>query len=280
MSSLKEELDRLQRGLCSQPHALLGMHPVDGGVVVRTLQPGAQKCFVVEIDGNGQQWEMDKFEDAFEIQIQGREVFPYRLHLEYSGGHEKVVEDPYRFLPTVSDEALHDFGRYGDPWIYKKTGVRKLEHQGAQGWSFSVWAPKAFSVYLVFYPEYDPPVSYCMRSIGSTGVWEIFVPNVPLGMRYKFHIRTQAGDVLNKTDPMALDSEGPPNHASILTDLDEYSWGDQDWMEKRNQEEWLQKPMSVYEVHMGSWMEGVDSYREAAEKLGDYVKKMGFTHVE
>ncbi len=280
MSKINEELDRLQRGLCSQPHAVLGMHPVDGGVMVRTLQPGADKCLVVEIGEGGQTWEMNKDGDVFVLEIEGRDVFPYRLQLIYSDGHEKVVEDPYRFLPTVSDESLHDFGRYGDPWIFKKAGVRKLEHQGVEGWSFSVWAPKAYSVYLVFYPEYDPPVSHCMRSIGSTGVWEIFVPSIPLGMRYKFHIRTQAGDVLDKTDPMALDSEGPPNHASILTDLEEYCWGDQEWMEERNKGEWQEKPMSVYEVHMGSWMEGVDSYREAADKLGDYVKKMGFTHVE
>ena len=280
MSDAIKEIRRLKNGLCSQPHAVLGMHPLpDSGVVVRVLQPGVCQCTLLQLDGDRREFTMTRDEDVFTVEIPDQDFFPYRLRLEDAAGTIREVEDPYRFLPTVSDELLHDFNIYGDPLIYKKAGVRKMTHQAVQGWSFSVWAPKAYSVYLVFYPAFDPPVSYCMRSIGSTGVWEIFLPDAPLGIRYKFHIRTQGGDILNKTDPMALLSEGPPNHAAILTDLDDYEWKDQDWMNSRDQN-WLNQPMSIYEVHLGSWMENARNYRDAAEKLGEYVEKMGFTHVE
>ena len=279
MIGAKEELKRLQGGLCSQPHSVLGMHPEKGGVVVRTFQPGALKCTLLACDGDQGTYDMKRSGDLFTVKIAGRKVFPYKLLVGYADGKSSELEDPYRFLPTVTDGDIYDFNVYGDPFIYRKAGPRKLTHQGVDGWSFSVWAPKAISVYLVFYPEFDPPFSYCMRSIGSTGVWEIFMPRIPDGMRYKFHIRTQHGDVLDKADPMAVFSEGPMNNASVLVDLAQYQWGDREWMENRPTD-WLDKPVSIYEVHLGSWMAGVDSYRSIAGKLGDYVAEMGFTHVE
>ena len=279
MNETKEELSRLQQGLCAQPHAVLGMHPTDGGVVARTIQPGAKGCSLVEIGKEGDGIEMARDGEVFSVEIPGREVFPYRLSVEYPEGKAKELEDPYRFLPTVEEGDMHDFNVYGDPFIYRKAGPRKMVNQGVEGWSLSVWAPKARTVYLVLYPEYDPPVSYCMRSTGSTGIWEIFMPGLPDGTRYKFHIRTQGGDVLDKADPMALFSEGPMNNASILVDLEKYDWGDKDWMESRPTE-WLDQPVSIYEVHLGSWMEGAETYRDIAEKLGGYAQKLGFTHVE
>ena len=279
MNEINEELSRLQEGLCAQPHGVLGMHPTNGGLIARTMQPGAKACTLMEQGKDGERFKMTGKADVFSVEIPDRDIFPYKLLVEYPDGKSKEIEDPYRFLPTVAEGDMYDFNVYGDPFIYRKAGPRKLVNQDVEGWSFSVWAPKARSVYLVLYPEYDPPVSYCMRSTGSTGIWEIFMPGLPEGTRYKFHIRTPEGDVLDKADPMAVFSEGPMNNASILVDLEKYQWGDQDWMDSRP-EDWLDKPVSIYEVHLGSWMEGAGTYKDIADKLADYVQKLGFTHVE
>ena len=182
-----------------------------------------------------------------------------------------------RFPSSLSEADFGDFLTRGDPWIFKKLGPRKGETMN--GWSFSVWAPRAQSVSLVVYSLSDPPVDYEMFRIGSTGVWEVFLAEVYSGTKYKFHLKTPSGEVLEKADPMGVFSEGPPHNASILFDLDGFEWSDREWLEKRNLD-WRDQPMSVYEVHPGSWRSPGNSYQELATELGDYVQRLGFTHVE
>ncbi|MDE0820329.1 MAG: 1,4-alpha-glucan branching protein GlgB [Opitutales bacterium] len=189
------------------------------------------------------------------------------------------TKDNFHFPPTVKEEDLVDFLDDGDPWIFKKIGPRPLELDGISGWSFSLWAPRARTVILTLYPLYAPTICQVMRQVASTGVWEIFIPDVSAGIKYKFQIQTQAGDFLEKADPMAVYSEGPPNNASILYDLRGFTWRDADWFSEINRD-WESAPISIYEVHPGSWLRPGMNYRELASALGDYVQDMGFTHIE
>jgi 1,4-alpha-glucan branching enzyme len=189
------------------------------------------------------------------------------------------TKDNFHFPPTVKEEDLVDFLEDGDPWIFKKIGPRPLELDGISGWSFSLWAPRARTVTLKLYPLYAPTIFHVMRQVASTGVWEIFIPEVSVGIKYKFQIETQSGDFLEKADPMAVYSEGPPNNASILYDLCGFTWRDADWFSKINRD-WGSAPISIYEVHPGSWLRPGMNYRELASGLGDYVQDMGFTHIE
>ncbi len=273
-----DELNRVAQGLSDMPHEVLGMHPVSGGILVRTLQPGVVACEVVDC-GTAKVHPMKRNRGFFESRILQDGPFPYRLRVKGRDGRILEIEDPYRFSATVNQEELSSFMDKGDPWIYNKMGPRPLEVEGVQGWSFSVWSPRARAVSLVHFPKFDPAVMHPMRRIGSTGVWEIFLPEIALGSKYKFHVRTVEGEILEKADPMALFSEGPPHNASIVYDLRGFSWKDQDWMERRNRD-WGEAPMSVYEVHPGSWRRPGTSYRELAIELGDYVQETGFTHVE
>jgi len=189
------------------------------------------------------------------------------------------IKDNFHFPPTVKEEDLVDFLDDGDPWIFKKMGPRPFEFDGVSGWSFSLWAPRARTVTLTLYPLYAPTICQVMRQVAFTGVWEVFIPDVSAGIKYKFQIKTQSGDILEKADPMAVYSEGPPNNASILYDLRGFTWRDADWFSEINRD-WNSAPISIYEVHPGSWLRPGMNYRELASALGDYVQDMGFTHIE
>ena len=190
-----------------------------------------------------------------------------------------IPRDNFRFPPSVKEEDLFDFLNDGDPWIFKKMGPRPFNLDGTQGWSFSLWAPRASAVTLNFFPPYASAISHAMRPIASTGVWEIFIPHLSTGIKYKFQIQTKDGEFLEKGDPMAVYSEGPPNNASILYDLHGFNWQDTDWFSEINAD-WGSVPISIYEVHLGSWLRRGMSYRELAPVLGDYLQDMGFTHVQ
>lgn len=274
------------------PHSVLGMHPAKqgkkSGVVVRALISGGDSCEVVDLETDDR-WPLDCLADEglYEGFISDRkEPFKYRLRVTYPSGEVRQFFDPYCFMPTLSDEDLFLFNEGSDHFVYKKLGGHLRDHEGVQGASFAVWAPTAKRVSVVGDFNHWDGRYHAMRSLGSSGVWEIFIPGVSEGTHYKYEIKTESGDLLLKTDPYATYFESPPHNASILKRVDQYAWNDQEWVDGRANRQGLDKPMSIYEVHMGSWKLRPEdgnrplSYREAANELTAYVVEMGYTHVE
>ena len=224
----------------------------------------------------------------FEAFIPGEQTpFRYRLRVTRNNGEIRQFYDPYSFLPTLGEQDLYLFNEGNEHRIYRKLGSQVREIDGIPGISFAVWAPAARRVSVVgdfnaWDGRYHP-----MRPLGSSGVWEIFIPGLEEGMKYKYEVMGADGYLHLKTDPYATFYEAPPHNASIVQTVDEvYSWNDAAWMERRAQTDWANQPISVYEVHFGSWRRVEKdgnrplTYREAVEELIPYVRKMGYTHVE
>jgi 1,4-alpha-glucan branching enzyme len=294
MIATKKELNSLLLGQNAQPHGLLGMHPITHqgklGVVVRALLQDAAACEVV-VDEAGQEKRVPMEQvDAlgfFETFLPDRpEVCRYSLRVHKTNGEIRQFHDPYRFLPTLSNQDLYLFNEGTEQRVYQKLGAHLRTIDGVRGVSFAVWAPNASRVSVVGdFCRWDGRY-FPMRSLGNSGVWEIFIPGLQEGLLYKYEIVPRHGALRLKTDPYGAYFESPPNNASVVWDTEKYKWSDQAWLAKREQTDWLKQPVSVYEVHLGSWRRNPDdgnrplTYREIAAELAAYVKEMGFTHVE
>ena len=275
-------IDHVLGGAHHNPHGVLGAHPHANGTVVRTLRPHADEVTVL-VDGDaGKAHPLVKVHDAglFSGVVPGA-AGDYRLRVRY-GTDSHTVDDPYRWLPTLGDIDLHLIGegRHERLWDALGAHVRSYDTPNGTvtGTSFAVWAPTAQGVRVT--GDFDGWAGWThpMRSLGSSGVWEIFVPGVGVGSRYKFRILGQDGVWREKSDPLAFATEVPPSTASVVTSL-HHEWGDAEWMSSRATRQAYREPMSVYEVHLGSWRQGL-SYREAADQLVAYLGETGFTHVE
>jgi len=291
----KKELDLLLAGQTAQPHAVLGMHPVTHqgkrGLVVRVLLQDALTCDVVDHQHDPElRFPMEKINEfgVFEVFIPDRpEVFRYRLRVEKGNGEIRQFYDPYRFLPTLSNQDLYLFNEGTEHRVYQKLGAHLREVDGVRGVSFAVWAPNASRVSVVGdFCRWDGRY-FPMRSLGNSGVWEIFIPGLEEGLLYKYEIVPRGkGAMRLKTDPYGAYFEAPPNNASVVWDTSKYQWNDSAWIEKLAKTDWLKEPVLVYEVHLGSWKRNPNdgnrplTYREMAGELTAYVKEMGFTHVE
>ena len=272
------------------PHRFLGLHPLgDGGCVVRCLLPGALSVAVVEVGSKAAAIPMARLHAVglFEQVIPGRVTLRYRLRATYPDGFVGEIEDPYRFLPTISEDDLFLLGKGDDHRSHHKLGAHLRTIDGVAGVSFAVWAPSARRVSVVGDFNYWNGRAHPMRALGASGIWEIFLPGLAAGARYKFelvgpHDRTP----FLKTDPYGLHFEPSPHHAAIVCDLSGFVWNDAAWMESRRRQDPRTRPLSVYEVHLASWRrvpeEGgrVLGYRELGEQLAAYCVKLGFTHVE
>jgi 1,4-alpha-glucan branching enzyme len=268
------------------------MHPSDWGtgVVVRAFLRGAAACEVVEPDSpDAPPHAMEKVgpEGFFEVAIPKRDVFKYQFRAIYSGGEIRQFFDPYCFLPTIGEQDLYLFNEGNEHRIYGKLGAQRRNLGGVPGVGFAVWAPSATAVSVVGNFNHWDGRYHAMRPLGASGVWELFLPGLADGELYKFSIRDKRGHSRLKTDPYGAYFEAPPGNAAIVCDVEHFGWKDGAWMERRRKEAGqLDRPMSVYEVHLGSWRrkpEDADrplSYREMAPALADYVEEMGFTHIE
>ena len=275
------ELERLIGGTHHNPHGILGPHPHDGGVTVRTLKPLADSVVVESPDGARTQLRHE-FEGVWVGVLPTTEVPDYRIHVVYGDGIVHVHDDPYRFLPTLGEVDLHLIGEGRHEQLWSVLGAHVRDSEGpmgpVRGTSFAVWAPNARAIRIVGdFNRWDGSV-HPMRSLGSSGVWELYVPDVTEGNRYKFEILGSDGSRRTKADPMARATEKPPATASMVTST-EYEWQDSEWMTSRSAKNPHTGPMSVYEVHLGSWRQG-EGYRDLAEDLVNYVKDLGFTHIE
>jgi 1,4-alpha-glucan branching enzyme len=266
---------RLLSGSHHDPHALLGAHPVPGGVAVRALRPFAQS--VTALVGGERHPLVSEGDGLFSVVLPHKEIPAYTLLVSYGAG-EQETHDPYRFLPALGELDLHLIreGRHEELW--KALGAEPMTHQGVTGTRFTVWAPNARGVRVAADFCHWDGTAFPMRSLGASGVWEVFLPGVGEGTRYKFEITSQYGGRFLKADPMAREAEVPPDTASVVTSS-RYEWGDQEWLAHRGDRPVHEAPFSVYEVHLPSWRPGL-SYRQLAEELPAYVKDMGFTHVE
>jgi 1,4-alpha-glucan branching enzyme len=277
------------------------MHPAKPGrgkgVVVRALIREAAECTVIDardgaalMAGGAARWPMQQLapEGFFEVFIPHQaDVFRYQLRVKLHGGEIRQFYDPYAFLPTLGELDLYLFNEGNEHRIYKKLGAHFRLVDGVPGVSFAVWAPTARRVSVVgnfnrWDGRYHP-----MRPLGASGVWELFVPGLREGEMYKFEIWDQRGYIRLKTDPYATYYESPPYNAAIVCDPRRHPWNDAAWLEQRAaQAGRLDRPLSIYEVHLGSWRRMVEdaerplTYRELAPMLADYATEMGYTHVQ
>ena len=289
MAVAHDDLELIARGHHGDPHRVLGRH--DG--VVRAYRPDTVAMrLVTDVAGQEQLSEMARVHPAgiYEGSIDDS-AGPYQLEAAYPQGDGELLyryDDPYRSWPTIGELDLHLFGEGRHHRLWEMLGAHPRVHENLAGVSFSVWAPNARAVRVVGDWNYWDGRVHPMRSLGSGGVWELFIPGVAVGDRYKFEIVTADGRLILKTDPMARQMETPPATASVVVAGPQHPWADQAWMETRPNRDLLRAAMTIYEVHLGSWRHAHDgdgpsrslSYRELAEQLPDYVAHMGFTHVE
>jgi 1,4-alpha-glucan branching enzyme len=300
--ALRKHIELIARGEHSDPFAVLGPHWTehDGkrSLAIRVFRPNAAEVNVLW----GKRAEAHRAiriqpEGVFEAQIhasslgksQSEAVAPgaYRPQIRFSDGNVFETYDPYAFPPVLTEYDLYLSGEGTHYQKYEKLGAHVREVAGVRGVHFCVWAPNARRVSVVGDFNFWDGRVHPMRHRGASGIWEIFIPGLDEGEVYKFEILSSAGNALGlKTDPYGFAGEMRPNNASVVRTIDGYKWKDTAWMESRSLRDWLHSPMTIYELHAGSWRRKPEegnrwlTYRELADELLPYVKRMGFTHIE
>ena len=283
-------LDQVSNAKHFNPHEVLGGHLMDGNdagkVTIRVLRPLAKSVIIVTLDGDWATYH--EFNGIFTTVIpaektdNGWSVPDYRVFTDYGDGRTVTEDDPYRYLPTIGNLGIYLFGEGRHETLWTMLGASVLHYNDPMGdvtgTAFTVWAPNAHAVRVVGdFNDWDGR-RHGMRELGSSGIWELFVPGVGDGARYKFEILNANHEWKQKADPMERSHEIPPATASVVVES-VHEWQDDEWMARRAKTDPHAGPVSIYEVHAGSWKQGL-SYRDMADQLVPYVKKMGFTHVE
>jgi len=269
------------------PFRILGLRELQGRWLGRVFRPDVAKVRMV--DAGGREFELTRVHEAglFESVLPGVEE-PFGYTLEFTGhdGARWRSHDPYAFGPVLGEMDIYLFNEGTHYDVYKKLGAHVMEIGGIQGVHFAVWAPSAQRVSVTGdFNGWDGRL-HPMRKMVPSGVWEIFLPGVHEGAHYKFEIRGPHGEVFLKTDPYAFFAQHTTLTGCMVFDLNRYSWSDSEWMEKRRGRDPYATPMSIYEVHLGSWQRLPEegnrflSYIELADRLIPYVKELGFTHIE
>ncbi len=282
-----EEIEAIVGGYHGDAFRILGPHAVrkKNGLArweVRAFLPQAQSAEVVT---EHSRVPMDKqhAQGFFCGALDGQQE-AYRIHARLYDGREIVIDDPYRFGPLISDTDLYLHGEGNLHEAYRTLGAHIVEFEGSAGVRFAVWAPNAENVTVTGeFNDWD--VRRHPMRMRSGGVWELFIPGIRQGASYKYYVRSRVGGYQQlKADPYAFYCETPPKSASVVWNLEKYTWRDQEWMARRGSIDWLKSPVAIYEVHLESWMRGPDgkplTYREMAVKLVEYVRYMGYTHIE
>lgn len=279
-----EALDALARGHNRDPFALLGIHRSGKKRIVRTFQPQAESVELLDSTSNTAT-PMQRINDAgvYAALLPPR-IRHYRLRVRSKEGHVTELEDPYRFASSLGETDLYLLGEGSHELIYATLGAHCIEQDGIAGTRFAVWAPAAHRVSVVGdFNDWDGR-RHVMRRHPGNGTWEIFIPGIGSGTLYKFELLDAGQRLLPlKSDPLAHFYEAPPGNAAIVY-RSEYRWNDGAWMKQRSRGKLLERAVSIYEVHLGSWRRDEANcplgYRELAEQLIDYLRDMGFTHVE
>jgi 1,4-alpha-glucan branching enzyme len=291
------EIDQIIHSEHSDPFHILGAHPVDGAssdtrssLVVRAFLPEAKEAWVIPDDQPDQQVPMDRIrpEGFFAVSFENCGLpFGYQLRILDHNGRTFQFIDPYVFPPVLSDFDLHLMGEGSHYKKYEKLGAHLRLLNGVTGLQFAVWAPNARRVSVIGdFNRWDGR-RHPMRVRGGTGIWELFIPGLTEWTLYKLEVKSRYDNYLaEKADPYGFYFERPPRTASIVHDQHKYEWCDQDWMQARPHKNWLEAPLAIYEVHLGSWMRVPEennrylTYKELADRLIPYVNEMGYTHIE
>ncbi len=283
-AALASDLQRVAVARHHDPFTALGIHPEGGQWRMTVFRPHADKVWVVHDE---LRTEVERIPGTDFFTLTGDRALwgTHPVLVEQVGDIEAIFVDPYTFWPQLEESALQQFHSGECFSAYDLLGARPHQVDEIEGFLFAVWAPNAERVSVVGdFNRWDGRV-HAMRSRGHSGIWELFIPGLELGLLYKFELRQRdSGEILLKSDPYGRYYQMRPDTASILCDRHGYQWQDDLWMRRRRNHDWLHQPMSVYEVHLGSWKRHQDggyySYRELAEELIPYVKNMGFTHIE
>nr|MCR4802246.1 1,4-alpha-glucan branching protein GlgB [Lachnospiraceae bacterium] len=272
------------------PKQILGNHPYEGGQVITAYRPDATGMEIVARKGKASEW-MEQINDRgfFGLYAEKDKYKDYSFRVHYGDGNVIEIDDPYVVPTQISSMDCYLFGEGKHYEIYEKLGAHPMTINGVEGTLFAVWAPHARRVSVVGdFNLWDARV-HQMDIIGSSGIYELFIPGVKEGAVYKYQILTREGEILHKADPYGNSAQLRPETASVVADIRDFAWTDQTWMRKRRSKDRLdcrKEPISIYEVHLGSWKkkdgdeDGFYNYREMAEELGDYVVDMGYTHIE
>lgn len=281
------DLERLNNGTHHDPHSILGAHADGSFAVIRTLAPGAETVHAVFAD---HEVELTLLSDSLYAADLGptdgadADIPHYQLRITYPDGHQQITADGYRFMPTLGemDQYLIGEGRHEQLWTVLGANPHTFDTPTGPvtGTAFAVWAPNARGVSVVGDFCSWNALAYPMRSLGASGVWELFIPDVGHGAVYKYCVRGIDGRVVDHADPLARWSEVPPATGSRVYDS-HFEWSDAEWIERRPEigSRHSELPIAIYEVHVGSWRKGL-SFRELAHELADYVVDLGFTHIE
>ncbi len=285
-TTVTREIERLVARDHHDPHSVLGAHPARGGVVVRAFRPGAEQVVALPDSLEPVRLRRIHREGAFAGCVAGASLpLRYMLEASYPGGVTVTVRDPYAFPPTLGELDLHLTAEGRHEELYERLGAHPMHVDGSDGVAFAVWAPNARSVSVVGdFNEWKVGL-HPLRSLGSSGIWELFIPGVEPGARYKYEIRSADGSFVLKADPFALAAENPPKTASVVY-RSQHVWRDHAWLERRAASDPWHEPLSMYEVHLGSWRlnpledNRTLTYGELGDELADYATGLGFTHIE
>ncbi|WP_088347180.1 MULTISPECIES: 1,4-alpha-glucan branching protein GlgB [Rhodomicrobium] len=279
----REAIEAVVRGACRDPFAVLGPHRVDGGLAIRAFQPDAEALTVIGRDGEAL-GQLERIDPAGFYSGVVADVADYRLRARRHGD-QWDLEDPYRFGPLIGELDTHLFGEGSHRRLWERLGAHLIEHQGIAGTHFAVWAPGARRVSVVGdFNQWDGR-RHQMRLHPGVGIWEIFLPGRGERTVYKYEILGADGSLLPlKADPFGFGGELRPKNASVVRRVDRFEWSDGDWRASRRARQSIDAPISIYEVHLGSWRRGEGnrflSYDEIADQLIPYVQELGFTHIE
>jgi 1,4-alpha-glucan branching enzyme len=282
-----EAIQSFLNGENGAPDTILGRHLSKNKVIIRTFRPWADTIQIINDETNAKA-DMQKVEDEglFEVELdQTWATAPYHFEAITFDPITESYADPYVYDSMLSDFDIYLFGEGRHEQIYTKLGAHPREVDGVAGINFAVWAPNCYKVAVVGdFNRWDNR-THAMINRGASGIWELFVPNVDVGTTYKYEIRSHnEGYTAQKTDPYGYYAELRPNTASIVYDINTYTWHDADWMAQRETVNPLEQPMSIYELHLGSWKRDADgeylTYRELADDLIPYLVDMGYTHLE
>jgi 1,4-alpha-glucan branching enzyme len=281
--TLPEDIQRLLAGCHHDPFEVLGCHRQGALWHIRALLPATAEAEVV-IDGTTRPMERLPDTDFFTYSAAQAQAPQYQLRWRAGRGEWRQSEDPYRFGPTLGDLDLHLFGQGRHEHLYRILGAHCCDHEGVAGVRFATWAPNARRVSVVGDFNQWHGLSHTMRSRGPSGVWELFIPGLNAGEKYKFELSDARGNLHLKSDPYGNRFEMRPATAAVVCAPSQFPWNDQAWLAQRAGWDWQHAPISIYEFHPGSWRRDAAgdflNFRDMAQQLAEYIVPLGFTHVE
>ena len=274
------EVEEIVYSESENPHAILGPHLREEGLLIQAFLPGAVKAEAVYPDsGTAVEMDLEDEEGFFACLLPERRIVPYQLRVEWKDGKEELLEDPYAFPPAAEETSLKKFAAGNAADVYQWMGARPMELLGIPGVCFTVWAPRAMRVSVVGTFNGWDGRRHQMRKLDECGVFQIFIPHVQPGELYKFEIKGADRKICLKADPYAREAELRPGTASVVPAPDRFLWTDEDWMKARRENAGAEMPLSVFQVSAASWNGGMP-YKELAEELSEYAARMHYTHVQ